>query len=376
MDTQIKQFKDIFPSLLSNLNSMPPSIQVCFSMTDSSLKARNEYLEAYINRLNKISDLSPKYLRENPTEIPFFEIIVELSNWIDLEQRVRLGMRKLVYMWLQKKYQHRCLSDNDPWTMSPPVHCIRIFDAKSRGYYQFEANSLRKHIESCLGYAQWLFPAAYVPKNPLTNIPFHEGQLLSILKQLRSYGYGSWMIEAYKAANWNLKRFAIDNSIQVKLYALNQVVKNPNDELYEMLEDFIDDQYEENRIPKKKALVAVKWAVREMLGNEYMQKWLKLFHDYYKLKYRYNIESSNDIMLRSIYVRSMQLFDDNAAISVLANKRQIENRKKMEETVIHPSLVEYMHQIEANNILHELINQIIAEPIETSSSEDDMTEPE
>jgi len=358
-------------------------------MLNPSLTSRKKYLENYIQRLSRISNLTPKHLKANPKSIPFYEIIKEYKLWINKEQQVRSAMRILVYKWLQRKYGNRILNDHDPWTLYPPKNIVSIFDAKSRGIYQFEASSLRHHIETGLGYSQWLFSSPYAPKNPLTNIEFHEGQRITILNGLRKHGYGSWMIEAYKICNWNLKTFRLDNSIQLSLYAINQIIKNPNEELYDMLEDFIEEQYDENKIKKRKALIVVIWAVREMINTEYMKKWVKLFHDYYKIKFRYHIETTNNIILRSIYVRSLQLFDDNASISVLANKRHLEISKQikiitMPATFNYPSLLEHLQEIEIQGILNEIVSQIIDEPaldineimlpIEILSSENNMAE--
>ena len=211
MNVEIKSFKEIFPSLLSIVEDIPANVLVSFSMTDATLKSRNKYLESTINRLNNISKFTSRYLKAHPTELPFFDLVLELSNWIDKEQRVRLAIRRLVNNWFYKKYSKRCLNENDPWTLYPPTNPIVIFDSKCRGYYQFEANSLKLHIEKSLEYSQWLFPTPYAPKNPLTNLPFHDGQLSIILSGLRKQGYGSWKIEAYKASNYNNELISLMN---------------------------------------------------------------------------------------------------------------------------------------------------------------------
>jgi hypothetical protein len=371
MNVEIKSFKEIFPSLLSIVKDIPSSVLVSFSMTDATLKSRNKYLESTINRLNNITKFTARYLKAHPTELPFFDIVLELSNWIDKEQRVRLAIRRLVNHWFYKKYSKRCLNENDPWTLCPPTNPIILFDSKCRGYYQFEANSLKLHIEKSLEYSQWLFPTPYAPKNPLTNLPFHDGQLNIILSGLRAQGYGSWKIEAYKASNWNLKQFQTDNAIQLRLHAINQLVKYPNDELYELLEEFIEDQYKENDLSKKKTLVIIKWAVRSMLDNDYMQKWLKLFHDYHKLKYRYNIQSAEDLVLQSIYVRSMQLFYDHDSISILANKRLKELRKR---TIVNVPIIQRVSQEEYQELLdmvevQTVMNTIVGQIVDQSFTE-------
>jgi len=292
------QFDQVFPSLLSICKDMPPQIKVAFSWNGNDFTSRFMFMKA----------LERKLTTTNTTHLTME--YTNLNLWRMKEQRVRTNMRILLNKWIQKKYSKRILNTDDPCTLNPPVKCIKVFDFKSRGIYNFEASSLKKQFETALLYSEWLFSVPSHPKNPLTNIEFNEGQRLVIIDEMRKYGYGSWSIEAYKQSRWNLRNFSLDNSTQIKIHSINEMCKNPNEDTKEILKDFIIEQYEENDINNLSVKNTLKWAVKNRLNDPYMIAWLKLMKEYYTLKFRYFILSSDDDKLNVIYVRSMILFDD------------------------------------------------------------------
>jgi hypothetical protein len=310
MSTPEILFGQAFPSLLSICKDMPPQVKVAFSWNPSNYTSRFMYMKS----------LEKKVLNGTMSELESEYILTNL--WIKKEQMVRTYMRILLNKWIQKKYGTRFLNTEDPCTLSKPNKAISVFDYKSRGVYNFEANSLRTLFETSLLYTEWMFPIPSHPKNPLTNIQFHEGQRLTIINELRKHGYGSWSIEAYKHCKWNLRVFALDNSTQIKIHSINEMVKNPNDDTKEFLIDFIIEQYEENEINYAPYKAILRWAVKHKLSDPYMVLWLKLMRDYYVIKYRYNINYTNidDNKLNIIYVRSMNLFENTQKLNEFRNE--------------------------------------------------------
>ena len=276
--------------------------------------------------------------------------------------------------WLHKKYKNRILNIDDPCTLMPPLKPIKFFDPTSRGFYQFEASSLKKHFETSLQYSEWLFPKPSHPKNPLTNIPFNEGQMITIVDCLRRYGYGSWFIEAYRSVGWNLPHFTSDNAPNLKINAITQICKNPNFETYEFLNEFIVNQYDENDLDQPLIKAVLKWAVKYKLDDDYMKHWLNLMKDYYIIKYRNNINDDTDTdKLNIIYIRSMRLFDNTeklneykiAAGNILFTLFDINispiavtTDEESEEELTEPTFLEnvvYIHNL--NMTIEELLNQ-------------------
>jgi hypothetical protein len=191
-----------------------------------------------------------------------------------------------------------------------------LFDCKSRGFYQFEASSLKKHIESALTYSEWHFPTPRHPKNPFTNIEFTEGQMIKIMKSLYKYEYSSWILESYKASNWNLNLFRFDNLTKLKLESIKELKRNPNTpETNEYLQNFIEEQYDSNEINRKSTLEILNWAVKNKMDHPYMKDWLNLLIEFYNIKTRNNIYYNDDDLLNIIYVKSMRLFDKTDIIA-------------------------------------------------------------
>ena len=362
-----------FASLLSICKDLPMNIRITFSQIKNNIRSRQRYKE-------RIEKQIQCYREKNSRFLPIFEAeYASLCVWTKREQKVRTFIRILVHKWIQKKYKDRILNTEDPCTLLPPVKTIKLFDHACRGFHQFEASSLKKQFETSLQYSEWLFPKPTHPKNPFTNLPFNEGQRITIVNSLRKYGYGSWFIEAYRNSGWNLVHFTIDNSINLRINSITQLCKNPNHETQEFLDEFITNQYTENEINKPIILTVLKWAVKNRIDDLYMKKWLQLMKEYYTIKYRYSIsDNSEDIKLNIIYVRSMQLFDNihkieefktSSALVIQPQASPIdetesesESESEMSDNQVIGNII-YIQQFDANieQNIEEIINQLINE---------------
>jgi len=294
-------------SIIHNIKKIPNHIIVLFLfMEDNTLKTRQNYLMNHKNRIAILKNITDGFNPEN-----LEKDTRELEHWIYVEQRIRTAMRNLVRIWLCKKYKKRILNDEDPCTLTKPVKRINIFDVKSRGIYQFEAISLKRQIESSLGYSEWAFPRPNEPKNPCTNIPFHEGQLIRIIQGIRKYNYGSWMMEAYLKSNFNLKDFYLNNITGLKLYAIKHFVKDLSPELIIMMDGFIDRQFYIHNYNTWFTLPIIKWAIRNKFNDVYVQYWIQLFYKSTCIKYKYNIMDDNNELLTDVWKLSLLLIHSN-----------------------------------------------------------------
>ena len=312
---EILPLERAFSSLLSICKDLPMNVKIIFSQNKYNLKNRIKYKERVERRIKQ-------YREKNSVFLPIFEEEYNsLCSWMAKERKVRTYMKFLFSKWLQRKCKNRMLNTDDPCTLSPPVKLIKFFDPACRGFYQFEACSLKKQFETALQYSEWLFPKPSHPKNPLTNIPFNEGQSILIVDSLRKQGYGSWFIEAYRSVGWNISHFTKDNSTSLKINSITQLCKNPNYETQEFLDEFIVNQFNANDLDNLPMKATLRWAVKYKLDDDYMKRWLSLMKDYYVIKYRNNITDDNNTKLNAIYVRSMQLFDNSEKIEEFRRMR-------------------------------------------------------
>jgi len=270
-------------TIIQNVAAVPNHVVVTFVfMEDNTLTTRQKHLAIHVNRLELFKSMSSAF---NPTDME--KCIREFHHWVYVEQRVRTAMRNLVRIWLHKKYKSRHLNEEDPWTLSKPEKCISVFDVQSRGLYRFEASSLKKQIESSLGYSEWAFPRPSNPKNPCTNIPFHNGQLLKIMHDIRMYGIGSWMMEAFLNSKYNLIEFCLENTTVLKIHALKQIIKEQSAELIAFMDDFIDEQHTFHCLTNIFTTSIIKWALRMKFNDVYIQAWIQLFYNFMITKYKH-----------------------------------------------------------------------------------------
>lgn len=317
--------EDMYISLLSICNDLPEVIKIHLSMGKKNIKSRIKQIEYY-----------EKDIINSPID--------ELRKWVQKEQMVRTSMRRLVCLWLQRKYGKRILNNEDPCTLMTPIKLVRFFDIKSRGVYQFEASSLKKQFDISLTYSSWMFPEPKHPKNPLTNIDFNEGQRITIINSLRNYGYTSMLIEAYKLAQWNIIHFRNDNYTQLKYHAINNICNNVGPETAELLSEFIELQYTENQKNDNNILHALNWAIKNKLDDSYMKTWINLMKKYYTIKARFMIQDNDveHIKLNIIYVLSMQLFDNpiiNTYNTLRLSEQNIESSMSSEESSDNLSVI-------------------------------------
>jgi len=336
---KIGPIEEQFPSLLSILKDIPLQVRI-FLYALKHERIQKHFLswhkyDLFIKRMNYLNSSYPLLqLNMTYTDIYSYPSSNDIYAWITKEQHVKSAFLILVQRWLYKKYKRNIINENDPWTLSPPEKCVKLFDVRSRGVYIFEASSLKKHMEFSLGYSEWLFPVPSCPKNPFTNIEFNQGQLGAIREKIRLHGFSSWMIEAFAESFWDIHTFKNDNAIMLKIYSVKQLIKNPEStECRETLQEFIEQEFEYNNYRDDRYIVALKWAVKNRINDPYMIEWLQLFKAYHILKIRHGIVSINNHHLTNIHRESYELLMNKAVIKKFIKER-VETIRKSNISVV------------------------------------------
>jgi len=322
----VKSFHEMFPSLLSICKDIPMDVQVALTVSGSSLTERHMFLNRQqINVFNlehtlqQSKNLFPTFC-EGPTASR--QGLERLTIWIRKEQRVRTMMRRLVALWLYKRYKDRMLNTVDPCTLEPCNNPVYIFDASRRGMYQFEASSLKRQVEFNLGFSDWLHPEPAIPKNPLTNLEFHPGQLLRVLSGIRRYEQGSWMLEAFYNEAFHLRRFELAFNQPLRLHAVNELAKQPKSEqMIDFLQEFIEDHYNENELNKPSVRIILQWACEHEMDEPYMMEWLKLWKEMNITKIRHGLRDNSNDLLNKYFVRSLHLLENAEKIAEFGERR-------------------------------------------------------
>ena len=197
-----------------------------------------------LNYLSKISaDIS---------NIPWIK-----SNLISLQHREANEWKKVraIYLALFKVIQfmnklvclrrvHICMKKQinieDIVTMEVPKKPVYVINYPERCTYVYEAETMRRSINTRLLLSDWMFESPQYPINPLSNESFTTGQLLSIYNQMKAYGSFSWVLDRFKACSFNLKLFKLRFRQQLKLEAIESHFKNEPENSKETIFDLFE----------------------------------------------------------------------------------------------------------------------------------------
>ena len=322
------------PHMLYTASRCPIMYRIWLQFMGQSITDRYIYFDNL--RLEKADKLNTSFLK-HPEMQPYTR---RLLFWAKKEQNVRTQMRKLVALWLVKHYESRMLNTEDPATLAEPDKPVLIFDSKSRGSYVFEASTIKRQMEENLGYCKWLVSEPQLPKNPLTNLPFHTGQVAEIFRQLAIYGMSSWILEGYKEHHYNLSEFLEFFRQPLMMRTVEHCRKNPTcEDTQEFVEEFIEDEFEHHDIPYNSTLTILKWALKNKSDLKYIQSWINTWSEYYKATIVHGEETVRNHTRHVDFVHDMSydLFQNKTMIQKLGRMR-LEAIAKEEPVLVQPSV--------------------------------------
>jgi hypothetical protein len=291
-------------------------------------------------RLAKANKHSMSFLKLHQMEIYRRYLLF----WVKKEQNVRTQMRKLVAMWLRKRYESRMLNTEDPATLVEPNKPVLIFDSKARGSYVFEASTIKRQLEENLGYCKWFVSEPQAPKNPLTNLPFHTGQVAEIFRQLAIYGYSSWILEGFKDNHYNLGDFLEFFRQPLRMRTVDHCCKNPTcEDTQEFVEEFMEDEFEHHDIPYNSTLTILKWALNHKTDLKYVRSWITAWAEYYTnvIKYGEQTIRDNPRLIDFVHDMTDDLFRNRVMIQKLGRMRLEAITNKEEPEPIYPQQTLY-----------------------------------
>ena len=283
----------------SYIPDAPISMRLIIQMLNNSIKRVYNMLVAY---------KTPIWMNEYK----------QLKYWYFFHMRRRYLFRTLITMYLSSLSKKTMRNIEDPCTLMIPVEKILCIDVNQRCCYQFEARSIQKMFTSSLGYNDWLFPVPLLLKNPLTNIPFHAGQLVSIIRQLRFFNRTSWMIEAGLKYMSRKDMFRTLFMVPLQLYGIKDIIRNPSSEVaIELFDDFVYNEYEHHGVYMrlKRHYETINWAIKHCISHDYIQSWLSLFERFEITKLIHNEA------METIHVKSLELIRNKDPIIDLYRER-------------------------------------------------------
>jgi hypothetical protein len=128
------------------------------------------------------------------------------------------------------------------------------------------------------------------PRNPFTNIPFTQSQMISVWNSISQAGIPvSVAFTAYRLARYNTANFALYNSILLKINAHKNTMKDTKCYSYrERMLDFISFCYNEEIIPCSTA--AFTYCLIHYGSHNQLQRWSALCYKFYELEILYSTD--------------------------------------------------------------------------------------
>lgn len=213
------------------------------------------------------------------------ETIVQARKYLPPIYKLRLAFMKLLHHW---RFKHLQISNTeDIVTMDPPKKPVYIVNWTSKTAHVFEASTLMRDITERLLQHDGVFEESAEPRNPFTNIPLTQAQMISLWNQISLSGTPtSTAFSAFRQARWNLKTFEAEYAPMLKLNALRKTMKNPAHYDYiDRMIDFIEYVYETKS--EMCDLFLYKDAVKYNNSHSIIQGWERLCKLYYEASILY-----------------------------------------------------------------------------------------
>jgi len=152
---------------------------------------------------------------------------------------IRGIFRRFLHVWRVSRI--RPANTEDFVTLEVPKNPIHIVNWHSRNMFVFEASSLMRDITERLLHNDGFFEVPQLPRNPFTNLPFTQSEIISVWNQLASSKITiSSVFTNYRQTRWNLDAFASEYSLNLQLNALRKTMANRSHYDYrERMLDFI-----------------------------------------------------------------------------------------------------------------------------------------
>jgi hypothetical protein len=183
-------------------------------------------------------------------------------------------------MWRTRKCLRNCNNVEDVCTLDIPKYPVHVIDFDKKCSYVYEAKTLRKTIEDKILYSEYMFPLPKDPVNLLTNEALTYGQFLSITGQLKKYGEFSWIIDRFRACNFDLVSMERRFRQQFKIEAIHSHFKRHDENTRETVLDYFNSAADEVELPVGKSdLFTI--MVHRRPTHSFVMKWVNLVRDYY-----------------------------------------------------------------------------------------------
>lgn len=343
-----------------------PRLEFLMSFFTKSVKQQEQMLELW--RKKPFSDI-PHPFYTPPDALDAFwspSLVKGIEESLALVRRSRFLFRKLLQAWRFRKL--RSVNSEDPVTLYPPKQSVWIVDWHQKSKYVFEASTLMRDITMRLLEHDGFFEDPQSPRNPFTNIPLTQSQMISVWNQLSSTSiYPSAVFSEFRRVRFNIATFFLEYATPLQLHAFRQTMRDPTHIDYqERLIDFIEYAYDQESIDCY--VQSYKYAMEHYSDHGILTTWAKLCTEFYEASIVYSKNTQKIHQIQEIILdKTTPLLPRQDELRLLRNadirlQRSIHHRRapvrevvyQREVTVLAGRTVE-----EAAQQISELLNALL-----------------
>jgi hypothetical protein len=216
-------------------------------------------------------------------------------------------LKPLIYRWIIAKCIKNVKNTEDPITLEIPNKPVIVIDIKKRISFVYEARSIRKAIENKILFSDYMFTDVQAPVNILTNKPFKNNELLSVIQQCKKHGECSWILDDLKKYNCDLHLFSVYNRQRLNIEAIEFFFKKSRNILRETVLDFFRIKAELCSLPYEKEDKFIE--LYDKIGSsQIVERWIGLTREYYIAKELNNVELlmknviKTEILMKTMFI--------------------------------------------------------------------------
>jgi hypothetical protein len=261
-----------------------PLLQMYLDNLPTQISARHIYVERHFPLNSPFAGMSqPVSLFPNADPItPSWskQKSVAMRKSIFRIMRLRFTFRRLLHKWRFSKLN--TANTDDIVTAEPPKKPVMIVAWIQKQIYTFEAQTLMKDITARLLHHDGLFEDPQAPRNPFTNIPLTQTQIISVWNSISNSAIPvSTVFTLFRSARYNIKVFIEENQTFLKLNSLRKTFQEASSYDYrERMIDFIKYSYDIETLDCD--YIAFSYAIEKYPNYRTILKWKELCLRYYE----------------------------------------------------------------------------------------------
>lgn len=223
---------------------------------------------------------------------------IEIRRATAYIMRHRFALRKLLHHMRFKRLQRA--NEEDILTGEVPRNTVQIVSWSEKRIYTFEAYTLMKDITERLLHNDGFFDDPQPPRNPFTNIPLTQSQIISVWNSVSRAGIPvSSAFTLFRNSRFNNIIFMRENATFLKLNSLRKTFKEAKSYDYtDRLLDFIEYCYNSETI--ECSIYAFRNAMKNCPNHHLIKKWAALCQKYYEPEILYPGNTSKINLMKEI----------------------------------------------------------------------------